>query len=1172
MADRKIIAGNVWQALTSLPFLMLLGFWVSYLLFGYFAVNPIAQRLLPWVAENKLTSRLQVERVDFDPLRLAVTVKQLQLTTPEGASLASVERLHADLELSGLFRFAWRLKDIHLAAPHVSFEILPGGESNWAALIAKLNEKPDEPKSEGMARLLVDHILIERGDVEYVDRNRPEAFRAVLEPLGLELDGFSTLPEDLGDYAILAKLPEQGGTLKWKGELGLNPVVSSGRFELEGLKLAKLLAVLPPDALPIKLASGQLKTKLDYQFAIVQDKPEATINNFSLVLDDAAAILLQSQAQEGKLELKQLAVELPSLQFKMQEQAQVQFDALKLALADIKLTQHGKPLLALPSITVEQVGLDLQAHQLDIGSLAVAQGQVNATRLGDGRVNWQQLHAASAPDDGQPSASEDSDHASPYPWSIHLNQANIDGLKLDYTDETFKQPLQVAVDSLSLKLKFSSEQGQSRVEEIESNIGPFSLHSGANNKPVAHLERLALQGGQVDIAAQKASLEALILKGLGADVLRDAKQVNWQAILEPAQPTAQGQAHQAKTAQARPDVEKGAPSSWAFDLKRFALENAGLHFNDTSTKTPVALDIEQASLEVKDVSLDTKRTLPVSVAFKVKQGGSFSASGKLAPEPMSGDINLKLAGFSLKPFAPYVNQFAMLKLNNGAVSTQGKLNLKQAEQLAMQYQGGFSVDQLDIVEEDTGQAFLGWRSLSTNSLKLALAPDSLHINELKVNQPRGKFIIYEDRTLNVQRILREQPTGTAQATPVQASTKAADPFPVAIERIRIDNANLEFADLSLTPQFGTHINTLSGVINGMSTKPTTTAQVELDGKVDDYGSARIRGLVQPFQATEFTDLKLIFRNLEMNRLTPYSGKFAGRRIDSGKLSVDLEYKIKNRQLAGANKFIVNKLKLGEKVASEDAVNLPLDLAIALLEDSNGVIDLDLPVAGSLDDPEFSYGKIVWKAIVNVLGKLVTSPFRALGNLLGISSDKLEALVFDPGSAELAPPEQEKLKVISEALAKRPALVLQVAPVLDDKADGRALQVQFVRNQVAAKMGIQLQPGEKPGPVDTHNKKVRSALDKLGKEQLAPETRDSIKQEKDDAAYYEKLLDALNKQAKLEPSWLEALANARQEAVRRYLLETLSLDTGKVQVKPLNRISTDEHEVKMPLELGVERKD
>jgi hypothetical protein len=134
----------------------------------------------------------------------------------------------------------------------------------------------------------------------------------------------------------------------------------------------------------------------------------------------------------------------------------------------------------------------------------------------------------------------------------------------------------------------------------------------------------------------------------------------------------------------------------------------------------------------------------------------------------------------------------------------------------------------------------------------------------------------------------------------------------------------------------------------------------------------------------------------------YSGKFAGRRIDSGKLSVDLQYKIKNRQLSGENKFVINKLKLGDRVDSPDAMKLPLDLAIALLQDSNGIIDLDLPISGSLDDPQFSYGKIVWKAIVNVLTKLVTAPFRALGNLLGISAEKLESVDFDPGSSALLP--------------------------------------------------------------------------------------------------------------------------------------------------------------------------
>lgn len=1167
MAGRNLLARKIWQALTSLPFLMILGFWVSYLLLGYFAVNPLAQRLLPWIAENKLASRLQVERVDYDPLRIALTATQLRLTTPEGASLAGFERLHADLELSGLFRFAWRLKEIQLSAPHVTFEVLPGGESNWAALIAKLNESPEEKQSDGMARLLIDHILIERGDAEYIDGNRAEPFRAVLEPLGLELDGFSTLPEDLGDYAILAKLPEQGGTLKWKGELGLNPIVSNGKVALEGLKLAKLLEVLPPDALPVKLEDGVLKTSFGYQFSMVEDKPEVTVNDFSLVLDNASATLLQSQAQQGRLELQQFTAELPSLRFNMQDQAQVQFDALKLALNGIKLLQKDQAVLELPAVSVADIGLDLQGKKLDIGSFNIDQGRVKTTRQRDGSVNWQQLHVATEHVDEASDNIERQEAADTAPWNIHLNQASLQGVKLNYLDETFKQSLQLAADSLSLSFSFASEQGQSVVEGFQSHIGSFALRSGSQEQAVARLGSLELTGGKVDLAQRKVSLEAVTLQGLSAEVLRDAQQINWQAIIEPAQTTPNAEP---KAAAAQ---EASAESPWTFDLQRFAVAGASLHFQDKSTKTPVALDIENANLEVKDVSLDTKRALPVSLAFKVKQGGSFNADGKLAPEPLLGDISLKLADFSLKPFAPYVNQFALLKLNSGTVGLQGKLNLKQGQKLALQYQGGIHADKLDIIEEDTGQAFLGWRSLAANNVKLALAPDSLHISELKLNEPKGKFIIYEDHSLNVQRIMRQQPAAAQTAPPASQSQPAgagdAAAFPVAVDRIRIDNANLEFADLSLTPQFGTHIHTLSGVVNGMSTKPDTTAQVELDGKVDDYGSARIRGSLQPFQATDFTDLKLTFRNLEMNRLTPYSGKFAGRRIDSGKLSVDLEYKIKNRQLAGENKFIVNKLKLGEKVDSEEAVNLPLDLAIALLEDSNGIIDLDLPVSGSLDDPEFSYGKIVWKAIVNVMGKLVTAPFRALGKLLGISSEKLEGLVFDPGSAALAPPEQEKLKIISDALAKRPALVLQFAPVVDEKTDTRALQEQAVRDQVAAKMGLKLEAGEKPGPVDIYHKKTQSALDKLAKEQLPPETLDTLKAEKDDVARYGKLLEALNQQAKLEPSALDSLANARLEAVQHYLGE-LGLEAGKWQTQPLSKQSDGGAEVKMPLQLGVHK--
>ncbi|SNR83613.1 protein of unknown function [Methylobacillus rhizosphaerae] len=1147
---------------SSLPFLMVLGFWVSYLLFGYFAVNPISQRLLPWIAENKLASRLTVERVSYDPLRLAVTVNNLKLTTADGDDLAGFERLHTDLELSGLFRFAWRLKDIQLDAPHVNFEVTSTG-SNWADLIAKLNENPKEESSGDMARLLIDHIKIARGDIAYADHNRAETFRAALEPLDLELDGFSTLPEDLGDYAIMAKLPEQGGTLKWKGELGLNPIVSSGKVELDGLKLSSLLKVLPPDALPVRLDEGLLKAQLDYQFSMPQEQPQVTVSHMQLTLDSLAAVLLQSQDQAGKVGLQQLQVDLPTLEYKAAPQTQVQLAGLKLGMNGLSLEQAGKPLFELPEMALEDVSLDLMQRKIDIGSLKLADGHLYAERAKDGMVDWQQLHVATA--DSAGATSEDTQQEDvqaesepSQPFDITLGQFNIAGFKADYADHAFKHLMKVAVNDINLSLKLAGPQDAIVLDDIHAEVGKVSVASALDNTPAATLGKLEVQGGKVELAESKATLAAIVLSGLDTRVLRDSKTINWASMLEPA--TAQSD-NKAEPAPAQPQS-----SSWMLDLKRLALADAAIHFEDKSTPTPVKLDIQQAAVEVKDISLDQKKALPVSLAFKVKQGGAFSSQGKIVPETLNGDFKLKLNQLSLKPFAPYVNQAALLKLNDGAVNIAGNLDLKQGKQLSLQYNGGFSVNHLNIVEEEGGQPFLGWKSLSTDNLRLSLAPDQLRIGELRITEPNGKFIIYEDRSLNVTRILRDQGSAAAPADTAPAA-KDGEAFAVAVNRIRIDKAQLEFADLSLTPQFGTNIHSLSGVVNGLSSKEDATAQVELDGKVDEYGSARIRGSLQPFKATDFTDLKLVFRNLEMNRLTPYSGKFAGRRIDSGKLSVDLEYKIKQRQLAGENKFVVNKLRLGEQVSSEDAVNLPLDLAIALLEDSNGVIDLDLPVSGSLDDPEFSYGKIVWKAIVNVLGKIVTSPFRALGNLLGIGADQLEALLFDPGSAELAPPEQEKLKAISEALAKRPALILAVAPVIDDKVDGSALQEQFVRNQVAAQMGIKLEPGDKPGPVDVHSRKARAALERLAKEQLTAEVLDTIKAEKEEDVRYNKLLEALNQHAKLEPSWLEALANARAEVVQKYLQETLALAPEKLQIKPLVQQSGSDGEVHMPLELG-----
>lgn len=1126
--------GRIARIALSLPFLVAAGLFGAYLVFGFFLVNPLAQKLLPWIGEEKLASRLGAERVEFNPLTLEATVSGLRLAEASGAPLAGFDRLYVNLDTTGLFRWAWRIRDMQLDRPRATLEVRPGGTLNWGALIARLNEDK-QPPSETIARVLIDHIKIENGDIHYTDANRAgEPFTAVLEPLGIELDGLSTLPEDRGDYLIAARLPEQGGTLKWKGDVGLNPVASSGEVGLEGVQLANLLRVIKSPR-NFELPSGTLAAGLNYRFAMVRK---------------------EAPGEAGE--------DVPWLQV----------SGANLVVQDLALAPRGgaaeshAPVLQLAEVRVDDANLDLAARTLRVSEVSATGGRLAATRDAKGVLDWQTLFAPTNPAVAARPAPKTA--APMAPWKIGVREIRLADWSARFTDQGFARPLSVDAAGFGLTAALAGEVGATTaldVGPVNAALGPVQVRSG--EETVAELQRAALVNAGLKLADRQLVVEAVELSGAKTRVALDrSKRLDWADILKRVPGAAAPAAAEPATATAAPMEVR---------LARLHLDAIEVGIVDQSPPKPVRLDLAEGFVTLRDLSLDLDRAVPLEAGFALRQGGRFTASGTVVPGRSSGALDLSLAGLSLKPFAPYINQFARLNLNSGAASTRGKLAFEQAKPaMKLRFGGGFAVDDLAITEEETGEAFLGWKKLSSNSLDLRLGPNRVRVNELVALNPFGKFIIFEDKSTNLQRILRkpasDKPAAQAAAPAEPKPAAQADAFPLAVERVRIVGGNAEFADLSLTPQFGTRVHDLGGVITGLSTDPATTAQVEVDGKVDEFGSARVRGSIQPFRATEFTDLTLTFRNLEMTNLTPYSGKFAGRKIDSGKLSVDLQYKIKDRQLAGDNKFIVNKLRLGERVESPDAMKLPLDLAIALLEDSNGVIDLDLPVSGSLDDPQFSYGRIVWKALVNVLTKLVTAPFRALGRLLGLSDEKLEAIAFDPGSSALLPPEQEKLKNVAEALAKRPALSLSVAPRYDPQTDRRALQERAMRTEAAAVAGVKLAPGEAPGPVDVNHYKIQTWLEDRYAEVAGREDYRKLRSEYkgEDAgvlesrlverlgrqfktrdsgpasAFHAELLERLTRQTKVDDAALVELAQARAGVVRDALVKQ-GLDSGRVNV-------------------------
>ena len=414
---------------------------------------------------------------------------------------------------------------------------------------------------------------------------------------------------------------------------------------------------------------------------------------------------------------------------------------------------------------------------------------------------------------------------------------------------------------------------------------------------------------------------------------------------------------------------------------------------------------------------------------------------------------------------------------------------------------------------------------------------------------------------------------------------------IAIDAINIQDGSANYADLWIQPHFALGIQMLNGSIRGLSSDPRARAKIELKGKVDRYAPIHIWGETNPLATTTFSDIKMSFKSVELSSVTPYSGRFAGYKIEKGKLSADIDYQIDNRKLTAAHKFVIDQLELGERVESPDAIRLPLKIAVALLKDRNGVIDVDLPVTGSLDDPQFRVGPLIWKAVVNLLAKIATAPFALLGHLFG-GGEQMNYIDFRPGSAVLEPSEHDKLVALVKALKEKEKLQLDVpitySPDLDRPGlatahlNARLMSLKDDRasgskrgkggfGEVTAKTSSE-GPGDAPSPpstvMDTPPSTDPALTDpaqrykllvslyraELGKGTALPESAKAVEgaaRKKDQTPDYgtanADLEAALRQKAPVSDNELEQLGKHRARAIQDVLLVGTDIDPARVFV-------------------------
>jgi hypothetical protein len=1094
-----------------------------YTLAGFFLVPRLVATYVPRYVAEQLKRRAEIGDVRVNPLLFKFEIKQFRLKEADGRPLLGFDRLFIDFELmKSIFRAAWTFAEIRLEAPRVDAVIAADGRMNIAELLDALPKGEPAKQPTAPPRLLLQHAVVQDGVVSLTDLSGHAPQTVAVQPINVELRDITTLRERRGPYAISAALTG-GGVVSWDGQVSLVPLASTGRLDLRRFPLATAWRFVQDDV-AIAEPAGELDANARYQFGY----------------------------RDGATSLKVQGVEL--------------------ALTGLALAERASkaPLLALDKVNVVAAWGDVIARELTVPEISVTRGRVAATLARDGTVNWQRLvttppPAAPAPPIAPPPATV----AEARPWRVAIEKVRVDDVALSFVDESRAAPLALDVAGLSLGLGARLESGPSGLAGVADNLGLTLARvavRSTDKTPLVALERIAVDGGRVDLGARQVAVSRVTVSGGATTVVRDASGgIAMLAALRPAEPPTPVRVPASRRP---PPAPAPAPSAkpWSVALEKLELADHRVAITDRGVTPAVELGLDELKASVRDVRTDGKKPWPFDASFRVVQGGRFTARGSVAPDGRAADATLTLTRLAMTPAQPYVARTAAVVLRSGDVSTAGKLTYRAgADGPAVTYTGTADIDRVAVMEAGITEPVVAWKSVHAETIRFGLGPDRLEIDEVRLTELDGRLVIFQDKTVNVAQLMKPAATPAAaapvpSALPTTAAGREPGPaFPVIVRRVRLDNSSMNFADLSLVLPFATRIHALNGIVAGLGSDANSRATVKLDGRVDEFGLVKVDGGLAALQPKVFTDLAVIFRNVPMSTLSPYSATFAGRRIVAGTIDLDLEYKIDHSELLGENKVVLRKLQLGERVESPGAMKLPLDLAIAILSDADGRIDIAMPVRGNVDHPEFSYGHLIWQALVTVITKVATAPFRALGALFGGGGgEKLEAIEFEPGRDVVLPPEREKLKRVGEVLGKRPQLKLTVHGGYDAKLDGEALRALRVRQDLAQRLGVQLKPGEDPGPVAFDDPKTQRALETLLTErggdkavgEVVAQYEKSTGKKADranrmlalvgrgggDRALYEALYRQLVEKAPLAESELTALAQRRGEATVRVLNE------------------------------------
>ncbi|MFZ6748576.1 DUF748 domain-containing protein [Undibacterium sp. Ren11W] len=1169
---------KIWQGRTKKIVLGTVVLLVLLMLLSWLALPSYVKQVAGQQVQQQLGRKLEIAELSFSPLTLTLSANGVRMFEPDNTTPAlTIKNAVFSLSIASVYHRALVMDEILL--DQVSVHVVrtsadDHGHYNFSDILDRVAAMP---KSETPFRFSLANVQLQNGAIQFDDQvlNKHIALSSV--QLGLPF--MSNFPSSINSFVqprLSAKINGTTFSLNGRSKPFVDSLETSLAIDIDHLDLASYVAYVPV-VLPVQLDSAKLTTKLDLTFSRKNKLPEVLLSGSVLV--DALALQDKQKASLIKLarfeahiqsfnlssrtlKLDKLILDTPEVWASMDEKGVLNWASLgnaptagdkpvATAIANPDENKAAKPLVQISEILLQK------------GSIHFADGfqaaPLQTTHISDIKFTAKQFSTApnTALSPISLSANLGENQSVQFdgqfnPLSVDLKGvASLANLQLELYQNYVNRFLLAKLNGkLSVKSQVNLEQGKLSLSDTGIELQDFKLQPKAKNEGQIAIKSLAVDALAMSTEARTLTIGEVKIANLDAEIRRDNNsKLNLQKWLVPAKSSVP-----VKPAVKPTETSTVENQDWKISLASFGLSASNLAFIDQSVSPNVNLKLEGVAFSADQLSSDLSQTINMKWASSFNRKGKLNFTGSASPQLRQILLNLDGQYLPVAALSPYFSHLLNVELLRGSASSKAKISILNTPNKPMQstFEGGFSLNDFQILEKGQSDDFLHWKSISLEGINASVggAKQFVNVRKLDLNDFFAKVILSDKAKLNLSNIVVHESPSSSQgigANPESASrpnemnpqapTKktVVNSLQIRVGQTVLRGGNINFTDNFIKPNYTANLTGVAGNIGSISSDKPESASVQLAAKIDNDAPVLVSGTLNPLSTPIALDIKASATGIQLTRMSQYSEKYAGYAIAKGHLTVQLAYRIENDKLQAENEIRLDQFTFGEKKDSPDATKLPVNLALSLLKDNDGLIAINVPISGSLSDPQFSVSGVIFKVIGNLITKAITSPFAFLGSAFG-GGDELAYIEFAPGTANLSQSALTKLDGLAKALKERSKLRVEISGRGDPETDSAGLKLLSLDNKIRA---LKIRDAQKKDPeielqqVSVDEADRHSYIEDVYRSEKFEKPRNLIGVAK--TLPPEEAKAAILKNTVITPEALSSLAQKRSDVVFEYLV-------------------------------------